>query len=48
MNFGIDALMNIIPYPVCLEECMANVDVFTEEAAIRMGMLLKVGMRIKI
>ncbi len=48
LNFGIDALMNIIPYPVCLEECMANVDVFTEEAAIRMGMLLKVGMRIKI
>ena len=47
LDCGIDALMNIIPCPICLEECMAGVDVFTEEASTRLGMLLKVGMRIK-
>ena len=47
LDCGIDALMNIIPCPICLEECMAGVDVFTEEAATRLGMLLKVGMRIE-
>lgn len=47
LDCGVDALMNIIPYPICLEECMASVDAFTEEAAIRLGLLLKVGMRIK-
>ena len=44
----IDALMNIQPYPMGLEQCIAEAETLTEEAAFRLGLLLRVGIKLKI
>ena len=44
----IDALMNIQPQPMGLEQCIAEAETLTEEAAFRLGLLLRVGIKLKI
>lgn len=45
---NIDALMNIQPYPMGLEKCIEEAEILTEEAAFRLGLLLRVGIKLKI
>ena len=44
----IDALMNIQPQPMGLEQCIEEAEILTEEAAFRLGLLLRVGIKLKI
>jgi hypothetical protein len=48
LSCDIDALMNILPYPMEIDKCMADAEILTEEAAIRLGLLLRVGIKLKI
>jgi len=48
LQCGIDALMNILPRPMEKEKCMEEAKILTEEAAVRLGLLLRVGIRMKI
>ena len=48
LNCDIDALMNILPHPMEIEKCMADAEILTEEAAISLGLILRVGIKLKI
>jgi len=48
LSCNVDAVMNILPHPMEIEQCMADAEILTEEAAIRLGLLLRVGIKLKI
>ncbi len=48
LTCDIDAVMDIIPRPMAITECMKNAEVLTEEAATRLGLLLQVGIMLKM
>ena len=47
LSHGIDGLINIIPRPMTLDECMAQGDGLVEAAAARLCRIIAAGMRIK-
>lgn len=44
---GIDAIMSIVPGPMSIDKCISSAETLIEEAAFRLGMMLKVGNNIK-
>ena len=44
---GIDGLMSIVPQPMALEECVRSADKLVEQAAARLGRILRIGMTIQ-
>ena len=47
LNHGIDGLMNIIPRPMALEECIEHGEVLVEAAAARLCRIIEAGMRMR-
>ena len=48
LTCDIDAVMDIIPRPMEIKECMKDAETLTEEAATRLGLLLQVGIMLKM
>lgn len=44
LDQGIDSLMSIVPQPMALEECVLSAAMLVEQAAARLGRILRIGM----